>query len=274
MRRQNKRLAALLIALCMIIALIPLSTVSVLADQSLGDRIGALFTNDTTTDTDASDETQPSESEEPSGSPEPSESPDESESPAPSPSETVAPSPSEEPSKLPFTDVSAKDYFYEPVEWAVGKTITAGTTETTFSPNVSCSRAQVMVFLWRANGSPTIIMRSNPFKDVKTTDYYYDAVRWAVSRGITSGTSSETFSPNDACSRAQVMTFLWRAKNTPSVGRRNLKFEDVPSDAYYYDPVCWAVNNTITAGTSPTRFSPDKSCTRAEVMTFLWQAYK
>ena len=148
----------------------------------------------------------------------------------PSPSESVKPTPSEEPSKLPFTDVSTKDYFYEPVAWAVEHTVTAGTEPTKFSPNIGCSRAQVMMFLWRANGSPRIILRNNPFKDVKEGDYFYDAVLWAVRNGITTGTSTDTFSPDLNCTRAQVMTFLWRAKNSPDVGRRVMSFTDVKAE--------------------------------------------
>ncbi len=270
MRKRNRRIA-LLISLCMIIALIPLSTVSVLAAQRSDNPFGGLFVMDTT---EPSGNPKPTESDNPSESPAPSESPEVTESATPSPSESVKPSPSEEPSKLDFTDVSTKDYFYEPVVWAVDRTITAGTDTTHFSPNAGCSRAQVMTFLWRANGAPKIILRSNPFEDVNEKDYYYDAVRWAVSRGITTGTSANTFSPNQNCTRAQVMTFLWRAKNTPDVGRRVMNFTDVKPDQYYYDPVCWAVKEGITAGTSETTFEPDASCTRAQVMTFLWQAYK
>ena len=270
MRKRNRRIA-LLISLCMIIALIPLSTVSVLAAQRNENPFSGLFIMDTT---DPSEDPQPTESGNPTGSPAPSESPEVTESTTPSPSESVKPSPSEEPSKLPFTDVSTKDYFYEPVVWAVEHTVTAGTDTTHFSPNAGCSRAQVMMFLWRANGSPKIILRSNPFKDVKEGDYFYDAVLWAVRSGITSGTSMDTFSPNQICTRAQVMTFLWRAKNPANIGDRNLKFKDVKEDDYYFEAVCWAVNNVITVGTSETTFEPDASCTRAQVMTFLWQAYK
>ena len=111
-------------------------------------------------------------------------------------------------------------------------------------------------------------------KDVKEGDYFYDAVLWAVRNGITTGTSTDTFSPDLNCTRAQVMTFLWRAKNSPDVGRRVMSFTDVKADQYYYDPVCWAVKEGITAGTSDTTFDPDASCTRAQVVTFLWQAYK
>ena len=222
MRKRNRRIA-LLISLCMIIALIPLSTVSVLAAQRSDNPFGGLFVMDTT---EPSGNPKPTESDNPSESPAPSESPEVTESATPSPSESVKPSPSEEPSKLDFTDVSTKDYFYEPVVWAVDRTITAGTDTTHFSPNAGCSRAQVMTFLWRANGAPKIILRSNP------------------------------------------------AKNTPDVGRHVMNFTDVKPDQYYYDPVCWAVKEGITAGTSETTFEPDASCTRAQVMTFLWQAYK
>ena len=275
MRKRNRRIA-ILISLCMIIALIPLSTFSVMAAQRYENPLSRLFTTDTadTEEDPQSSETQPTESDSPSDSPAPSASPEVTETTTPSPSESVKPTPSEEPSKLPFTDVSTKDYFYEPVAWAVEHTVTAGTEPTKFSPNIGCSRAQVMMFLWRANGSPRIILRNNPFKDVKEGDYFYDAVLWAVRNGITTGTSTDTFSPDLNCTRAQVMTFLWRAKNSPDVGRRVMSFTDVKADQYYYDPVCWAVKEGITAGTSDTTFDPDVSCTRAQVVTFLWQAYK
>ena len=232
MRKRNRRIA-ILISLCMIIALIPLSTFSVMAAQRYENPLSRLFTTDTadTEEDPQSSETQPTESDSPSDSPAPSASPEVTET-------------------------------------------TAGTEPTKFSPNIGCSRAQVMMFLWRANGSPRIILRNNPFKDVKEGDYFYDAVLWAVRNGITTGTSTDTFSPDLNCTRAQVMTFLWRAKNSPDVGRRVMSFTDVKADQYYYDPVCWAVKEGITAGTSDTTFDPDVSCTRAQVVTFLWQAYK
>ena len=307
MRRPNKRIVAFAVTLCMIVALIPLTAVPAFAanDSSrsskiseqidkLTDRLDSIADRfdsasdqldaitekiedallpDSLLPSKTTTSPSPSVSPSPSESAESEESPDAEESPTPSPSETAQPAPSEASGKLPFTDVSTDDYYYDAVAWAVENTITAGTSKTTFGPGESCTRAQVMVFLWRANGSPSATIRNNPFKDVAEDSYYYDAVRWAVSKGITSGTSSDTFSPDDTCTRAQVVTFLWRAKNTPDIGTDKLAFTDVPEDAYYHDPGCWAVNNVITAGTSKTTFSPDDTCTRAQVMVFLWRAY-
>lgn len=269
MRKPQKRIAALVIILCMIIALIPLSTVTVFAESTESRLVSSLM--------DLLDQNSPADTEtDPSASPtettDPVEEPQTSETPAPS--ETVTPSPSQELSNMPFTDVEMKEWYYDPVLWAFDHKITAGTSATTFSPESSCSRAEVMTFLWRANGSPKTIIRNNPFRDVSADDYFYDAILWAVSRGITSGTSENTFSPDKTCTRAQVMTFLWCAKNSPAPGVYSNNFTDVDKDEYYYEPVCWAVNNTITAGTSKTTFGPEENCTRAQVMTFLWQAYK
>ena len=173
-----------------------------------------------------------------------------------------------------FEDVEESDYFYDAVRWAVEHGITEGTSDTTFAPKDYCSRGQVITFLWKAMGSPEPQSSSHPFTDVPEDAYYTKAVLWAAEQNIASGTSESTFSPNAPCARAQVMTFLWRAKNSPDVGRRVMSFTDVKADQYYYDPVCWAVKEGITAGTSDTTFDPDASCTRAQVVTFLWQAYK
>ena len=113
----------------------------------------------------------------------------------------------------------------------------------------------------------------NPFTDVKPSDYFYDAVLWAVESGITQGTSKTTFSPNDACTRAHVVTFLWRSEGQPSAGSAN-PFRDVPGGQYYYSAVLWAVKNEITAGTSATTFSPDNPCTRGQIVTFLYRDKK
>ena len=114
---------------------------------------------------------------------------------------------------LPFTDVKTSDYFYKPVKWAFGSEITGGTSATTFSPDSNCSRAQVVTFLWRTTGQPEPTGKNNPFTDVKADSYYYDAVLWAVENGITGGTSATTFSPEDSCTRGQVVTFLYRFIN-------------------------------------------------------------
>ena len=171
-----------------------------------------------------------------------------------------------------FTDVSKDAYYYDAVLWAVENGITSGTSSTTFSPNDPCTRAQIVTFLWRAAGSPTV-NASNPFTDVAKGEYYYDAVLWAVANGITSGTSSTTFSPNDTCTRAQAVTFLYRAKNSPTVSGAN-SFTDLTSGAYYINAVQWAVNTGVTSGTSGTTFSPDQTCTRAQIVTFLYRDRK
>ena len=169
----------------------------------------------------------------------------------------------------PFTDISKSDYFYDAVLWAADKGITSGVTETLFAPNSSCTRAQIVTFLWRANGSPVVDYAMN-FTDVPADAYYADAVRWAVSKGITSGTSATTFAPDMTVTRAQTVTFLYRAAGTPAVTGGS--FADVDANAYYADAVAWAVAEGITSGTSATTFSPDAACTRAQIVTFLYRA--
>ena len=172
----------------------------------------------------------------------------------------------------PFKDVKTNEYYAEPVFWAVGKNITNGMTVNTFAPNNDCTRGQIVTFLWRAAGSPEPKNTRNPFKDVKSNQYYYKAVLWAVEKGITNGTSANTFSPDATCTRAQVVTFLWRAKGSPKGSATN-PFKDVKK-SYYSDAVLWAVKNNITTGTSATTFSPDATCTRGQIVTFLYRAYK
>lgn len=168
-----------------------------------------------------------------------------------------------------FTDVPSGAYYYDAVAWAVEKGITAGTTATTFSPNDPCTRAQIVTFLWRAAGSP-VIGGSSPFTDVAPGSYYYDAVAWAVAKGITAGTSATTFSPNDTCTRGQAVTFLYRAAGSPAASGDNT-FTDVAGNAYYSGAVQWAVDKGVTAGTSATTFSPNDNCTRAQIVTFLYR---
>lgn len=168
----------------------------------------------------------------------------------------------------PFTDVYESDYYYDAVLWAVANGVTAGTSATTFGPHVTVTRAQAMTFLWRAHGSPRAAV-SNPFTDVSTSDYYYEAVLWAVKNGITSGTSETTFSPNAPVTRAQAMTFQWRAAGSPVVAGDS--FDDVAADAYYAGAVTWAVANGITNGTGGNKFSPEVTVTRAQAVTFLWR---
>ena len=179
------------------------------------------------------------------------------------------------PQDNPFTDVPADQYYYDPVLWAVNHTpqITKGTSDTTFSPNATCTRGQVVTFLWRAMGEPEPTSTANKFSDVATSDYFYKAVLWAVEKGITLGTSDTTFSPNDPCTRAHVVTFLWRAEGQPSASGAN-PFADVASGQYYYSAVLWAVSKNITQGTSAATFSPDNPCTRAQIVTFLYRDMK
>ena len=172
-----------------------------------------------------------------------------------------------------FVDVSASDYYYDAVLWAVGKGITGGTSATTFDPNGNCTRAQAVTFLWRAAGSPAAKSAVMPFTDVKAGSYYYDAVLWAVENGITEGTSDTTFSPDATCSRAQIVTFLWRANGSP-VASGNSDFTDVAADAYYAAAVTWAEKNGVTGGIGGGLFGSGNNCTRAQIVTFIWRCKK
>ena len=174
--------------------------------------------------------------------------------------------------KNPFTDVPAGSYYEDAVIWAVDKGITTGTSATTFNPNGICTRAQAVTFLWRAAGSPAAKSTVMPFTDVKAGSYYYDAVLWAVEQGITKGTSDTMFSPDATCTRAQIVTFLWRSQKSPAAGTAN-PFTDVKASAYYADAVLWAVKHNITVGTTFSIFSPDEECTRAQIVTFLYRAH-
>ena len=175
------------------------------------------------------------------------------------------------PTENPFTDVARGQYYYDAVLWAVSNEVTSGTSATTFSPDNGCTRAQVVTFLWRAAGQPKPTTDSNPFRDVKNGTYYYDAVLWAVEQGITAGTSTTTFSPDATCTRAQIVTFLWRFEGQPTPDSAANPFADVQLSAYFGKAVLWAVENGITNGTSATTFSPEATCTRAQVVTFLYR---
>ena len=172
-----------------------------------------------------------------------------------------------------FVDVPSGSYYEDAVDWAVANGITTGTDAAHFSPDGICTRAQAVTFLWRAAGRPAPESRAMPFTDVPADSYYYDAVLWAVENGITKGTSSTTFSPDDTCTRAQIVTFLWRSEQSPAAGSSN-PFTDISADAYYADAVLWAVKEAITTGTTRTTFSPDAECTRAQIVTFLWRCKK
>jgi len=171
----------------------------------------------------------------------------------------------------PFVDVKEGAYYYDAVLWAVEQKITSGTSATTFSPDDSCTRAQMVTFLWRAAGSPKVENGKNPFADVKADAYYYDAVLWAVEKGVTSGTSATTFSPDATVTRGQTVTFLYRNAGSPEVSG-TMPFTDVEADAYYAKAVQWAVQQKITTGTSETTFSPMSDCTRGQIVTFLYRA--
>jgi len=169
-----------------------------------------------------------------------------------------------------FVDVPENAYYTPAVNWAVEKGVTKGTSATTFSPDAACTRAQIVTFLYRAAGSPAVKSTVNPFTDVTASDYYYNAVLWAVENGITTGTSETTFSPNESCTRAQCVTFLYRAVGSAATAKAS--FTDVSADAYYAPAVDWAVEKGVTTGTSATTFSPDAACTRAQIVTFLYRA--
>ena len=172
-----------------------------------------------------------------------------------------------------FVDVSASDYYYDAVLWAVGKGITGGTSATTFDPSGNCTRAQAVTFLWRAAGSPAPKTKVMPFTDVPAGSYYHDAVLWAMEQGITKGTSDTAFSPNATCTRAQIVTFLWRANGSP-VASGNSDFTDVAADAYYAAAVTWAEKNGVTGGIGGGLFGSGNNCTRAQIVTFIWRCKK
>ena len=175
-----------------------------------------------------------------------------------------------------FDDVRDETaFYYEPVYWAVNHDpqITNGTSPTTFSPKNTCTRAQVVTFLWRACGEPAPETTEHPFTDVKAGAYYEMALLWAVEQGVTTGATATTFRPNGGCTRGQVVTFLWRSKGSPAPTVREHTFTDVKEDAYYYEAMLWAVETGVTTGTSATSFNPNGQCTRGQVVTFLFRAF-
>lgn len=164
-----------------------------------------------------------------------------------------------------FTDVKADAYYADAVAWAVDREITTGTSATTFSPNNTCTTAQILTFLWRANGSPAV-SGSNPFSDVSAGAYYYQAALWAREKGLVSGSA---FRGDTPCTRAATVTYLWKLAGQPSAGASS--FTDVPASAGYAQAVAWAVNEGITSGTGDQKFSPDAICTRGQIMTFIYR---
>ena len=173
----------------------------------------------------------------------------------------------------PFTDVPEGSFYYDSVLWALENGITTGASETSFNPNGICLRAQVVTFLHRAAGNPEPTSTKNPFTDVKSSDFFYKPVLWAVEEGITNGTSATTFGSYASCNRAAVVTFLWRAAGCPEPELTEHPFTDVPEGAFYEKAVLWALENNITQGISATAFGPTADCNRAQVVTFLYRAY-
>lgn len=170
----------------------------------------------------------------------------------------------------PFVDLADDTYYYDAVLWATENGITGGVDDTHFAPYASCTRAQAVTFLWRAVGCPAPKSSVMTFTDVAEGSYYYDAVLWAVEQGITKGTTDTTFSPNATCTRAQIVTFLWRSQEAPAADAVN-PFTDVKADTYYAEAVLWAVKEDVTKGTTDTTFSPNADCTRAQIVTFIWR---
>ena len=172
-----------------------------------------------------------------------------------------------------FTDVHAEDYYYDAVLWAAQEGVTGGTSDTLFAPNAGCTRAQAVTFLWRAAGSPEPKSADLPFTDVPADAYYTKAVAWAVENGVAKGVSETEFAPDASCTRAQIVTFLWRAQKSPASGGEN-PFTDVPADAYYAKAVAWAVENGVAKGVGETAFAPNDNCTRAQIVTLIYRCRK
>ena len=175
-----------------------------------------------------------------------------------------------DPSYNPFKDISKDSYYYDAVLWAVANDVTKGTSATTFSPDEGCTRAQIVAFLYRAAGSPKVENVKNPFTDVSKNSEFYDAIMWAASEGITVGTSVTTFSPDEVCTRAQIVTFLYRASGDKVTAKAT--FNDVAADAWYAEAVTWAAANGVTEGTGANAFSPNLTCTRAQAVTLIYRA--
>lgn len=169
-----------------------------------------------------------------------------------------------------FTDVSATAYYKEPVAWAVEKGITNGTSATTFSPDNTCTRAQILTFLWRAAGSPESKNHAGKFADVKETDYFYKAAHWAAETDIIV-LKGNRFDPHTPCTRAATVEYIWRYAGAPAA--EGASFKDVSPNTELETAVSWAVKNGVTNGTSATTFSPDNTCTRAQIVTFLYRAF-
>ena len=173
---------------------------------------------------------------------------------------------------MPYTDLPEHGHWsYSAVTWAILNDIAEPISATLFGPKKQCTRADVIAFLWAASGRPEPELHELRFTDVPDEATYRSAVLWALEKGITSGTSAKNFSPDALCTRAQALTFLWRAAGNPPARTENYVFDDVAANKYYYSSVLWAVENGVTSGTSATTFSPDRSITRDEALTFLYR---
>ena len=170
-----------------------------------------------------------------------------------------------------FSDVVKTDYFADSVLWAVDKGITAGTSKTTFSPNSTCTTAQILTFLWRSQGSPEPTSKTNTFTDIQESDYFYKAALWAKENNIVSRDST-VFNGNTPCTRSSAVLYIWRATGFPAATKAS-SFTDVAATTIYAPAVDWAVEQGVTSGTSKTTFSPDTTCTRAQIVTFLYRAF-
>ncbi len=177
-------------------------------------------------------------------------------------------------SENPFEDVPEDEYYTDAVIWAYEKGITSGVDETHFRPEQSCTRGQVVTFLWRAEGKPEAKSEECPFMDLNPSDYYYDAVLWAYENGIANGMEENYFKPDETVTRGQFVTFLHRTKGKPASQLESSPFVDVPEGEYYTDAVLWAYENDITTGTDDSHFSPEAPCNRGDVVTFLYRAYE
>ena len=181
----------------------------------------------------------------------------------------------------PFTDVKEGDYFFDAVKWAVENDVTTGTTDTTFSPDMICTRAQAVTFLYRAAGSPAVNGKDMPFADVADDAYFYNAVLWAMENGITKGVSETEFAPDMICTREQIVTFLYRTAismgKDVSVGEETniLSYDDAFDIGEWAIPtVQWAVGDGVMTGTSESTLAPQMECTRAQIVTFLFRAFE
>lgn len=190
---------------------------------------------------------------------------------APSPVTQPEPTPTDTKTPSPFRDITPSDYFYDAAMWARNNGIAKGQGSRQFNPNATCTRAEMLTFLWRACGSPEPTGSGKRFKDVPAGAYYEKAIQWAADNKIVKGAGSGKFNPGATITRAEAVTFLYREAGSPTAVPGN-KFADVGSNAYYAGPVQWAVDNGIAKGVKKTKFSPDEACTRAQIVTFLYRA--